>query len=119
MNDGIFILLRLHSKYFLRGFLRSVKVIYMGLKFLVCHDKNFYFIFLMQVLESKYANAMQKVNMDNYRVTSQWGFGILSPPNRTSPFGFNLRVYPSVLKMETLILASHDSPNWSIVSILA
>jgi hypothetical protein len=28
-------------------------------------------------------------------------------------------VYPSVLKMETLILASHDSPNWSIVSILA
>jgi hypothetical protein len=28
-------------------------------------------------------------------------------------------VYPLVLKMETLILASHDSPNWSIVSILA
>ena len=26
--------------------------------------------------------------MDNYRVTSRRGFGILSPPNRTSPFGF-------------------------------
>jgi hypothetical protein len=43
----------------------------MGLKFLLCHDKNFYFIFLMQVLGSKYANAMQKVIMDNYGVTSQ------------------------------------------------
>jgi hypothetical protein len=30
----------------------------------------------MQVLGSKYANAMQKVNMDSYRVTSRWGFGI-------------------------------------------
>jgi hypothetical protein len=45
MNDSIFIFLCLHSKYFLRGFLRSVKIIYMGLRFLLCHDKNFHFIF--------------------------------------------------------------------------
>jgi hypothetical protein len=33
--------------------------------------------FLIQVLESKYANAMQKKeNMDNYQVTSRRGFGI-------------------------------------------
>ena len=29
-------------------------------------------------------------NMDNYRVTSWRGFGILSPLNRTPPFGFIL-----------------------------
>ena len=53
--------------------------------------------------------------MDNYRVTSRRGFGILSPPNQTSPFGFILQVYPSVPEMETLILASYATPNWSIV----
>jgi hypothetical protein len=47
--------------------------------------------------------------MDNYRVASRRGFEILSPSNRTSPFGFNLQVYLSVPEMETLILASHDS----------
>jgi hypothetical protein len=73
----------------------------------------------MQVLESKYANAMQKVNMVNYRVTSRWGYRILSPPNQTSSFGFNLRVYPSVLEIETLILTSCDTSNWRIVPILA
>jgi hypothetical protein len=52
MNNDIFIFLCLHSKYFLQGFLRSVKIIHMGLKFL--------FIFLMQVLESEYANAKSK-----------------------------------------------------------
>jgi hypothetical protein len=31
--------------------LRSVKIIYMELEFFVCHDENFYFIFLMQVLK--------------------------------------------------------------------
>jgi hypothetical protein len=35
----------------------------------------------MQVLESKYDDAMKKVNMDNYRVTSRGGLRFLSPPN--------------------------------------
>jgi hypothetical protein len=43
----------------------------MGLKFLLCYGYNFILFFLMQVFKSKYANAMQKVNMDNYRVTSR------------------------------------------------
>jgi hypothetical protein len=34
----------------------------MGL--LLCHDKNFYFIFIMQVLGNNYANAMQKVTTE-------------------------------------------------------
>jgi hypothetical protein len=77
MNDGnFFIFFCLHSKYSLRGFLRSIKIIHMRLKFLLCHDKNFYCIFLMQVLGNKYANAMQKVNMDKYRGTSRRGFGV-------------------------------------------
>jgi hypothetical protein len=33
MNDGIFIFLCLHGKYFLQGFLHSVKIIHMGLNF--------------------------------------------------------------------------------------
>ena len=41
--------------------------------------------------------------MDNYRFTSRRGFGILSPPNQTSPFAFILRMCPSVLEMETLM----------------
>jgi hypothetical protein len=45
MNDGIFIFFCLHSKFFLWGFLRFIKIIYMGLRFLLCHDKNFHFIF--------------------------------------------------------------------------
>ena len=57
--------------------------------------------------------------MDNYQVTSRRGFRILSPPNQTSPFGFILQVYPLVPEMETLILASHAIPNWSIVPIMA
>ena len=58
---------------------------------------------------------MRKVNMDNYRVTSRRGFEMLSPPNQASLFGFILQVYPSVPEMETLILASQDTSNWSIV----
>jgi hypothetical protein len=64
------------------GFLHSVKIIYMRLEFQVCHDENFYFIFLMQILKiCQSKNILQEVNMDNYRVTSRRGFGILSPPN--------------------------------------
>ena len=40
--------------------------------------------------------------MDNYRVTSRRGFRILSPPNRTSPFRFILRLHQTVPEMETL-----------------
>ena len=40
------------------GFLRSIKTMYMWLEFfLICHDENFYFIFLMQELKSKYAKT--------------------------------------------------------------
>jgi hypothetical protein len=43
----------------------------------------------MQVLESKYANAMQKkVNMDNYRVTSRQGFEIF----KSAEWDFSIRV---------------------------
>jgi hypothetical protein len=57
------------------GFLRFVKIIHMGPRFLLCHDENFYFI-SNESDESKY--AMQK-NMNNYRVTSRRGFGIFKP----------------------------------------
>jgi hypothetical protein len=39
------------------------KIIHMGLGFLLCHNKKFYFIFDASN-ESEY--AMQKINMDNY-----------------------------------------------------
>jgi hypothetical protein len=101
------------------GFLLFVKVIYMGLKFLLCHDKNFISFFLMQVLESKYANAMQKKICITTKLPPSGGSGFLSSPNRTSTLGFNIWVYLSVPKMETLILASRDTSNWSIVLVLA
>ena len=59
----------------------------------------------------------EKVNMDNYRVTSQRGFRIFSPPNQTSPFGFIPWLHQSVPEMETLILASHAILDWSIVPV--
>jgi hypothetical protein len=58
------------------GFFRSVKIIHMGPGFLLCHDANFYFISYASD-ESEY--AMQKINMDNYRVTSWRGFRIFKP----------------------------------------
>ena len=63
----------------------------------------------------------EKVIMDNYRVTSRRGFGILSPLNQTSPFGFILQVHLPVLEMKTLMaaLAFHATPNYSIVPVLA
>ena len=47
--DGIFKILRLHSKYPF-GFLHSVNIIYMGLEFYNAMVERFYFIF---------SNAMQ------------------------------------------------------------
>jgi hypothetical protein len=60
MNDGIFIFFSLHSKFFFRGFLCSIKIIHVGHDFILCHDENFYVIFLMQLMKSKYADVMQK-----------------------------------------------------------
>jgi hypothetical protein len=62
-NDGIFIFLCLQVNISYGVFMLR-KIIHMGPRFLRCHDDNFYFI----SNASEY--AMQKINMDNYRVTS-------------------------------------------------
>jgi hypothetical protein len=50
------------------GFLCFVKIIHMGLGFLLCHDENFYFV---SNANDESEHAMQKINMDNYRVISR------------------------------------------------
>ena len=96
------------------GFLRFVKLFSWGLKFYDAMIRIF--IFPNASIEKEICqrkNLIQKVNMDNYQVTSRRGFGILSPPNWTSPFAFIPHVRHSVPEMETLTdeLVSYTIPN--------
>ena len=84
--DGIFKFLHLHGKYPF-GFLRSVRIIYMGLDNLIWWKKIFLFSNVVQIQKNKYAKV--KVNLCKVKVwitiyfTSRRGRRILSPPKQT------------------------------------